>query len=61
MKVILEGNTEIRQFTVEQEGIYAWRSIYNSDKTWVFGLLIAGDWIDGQYEGFGPLTFTEVD
>lgn len=55
----MEGNLEIRQFVVEEDGYYAWRNKYNdlAGREWIFGMCYKGDKICGAYEGCGPVKF----
>lgn len=55
-KLNLIGDTEIKQFTVTVPGLYAFRRI-GMCSTWNLHVLNAGEKIDGQFEGCGPLEF----
>lgn len=63
--LMVTGDFEIRQFTVEIDGMYAWRSTLHTtaqkDSNWTIGRLVKGDKISGQHEGCGPIEFKTVD
>jgi hypothetical protein len=65
MKLTMVCPTPIRQFTVREAGLYAWRNLDTPkselDKAWFFGELQPGDKIEGQYEGTGPITWKTID
>lgn len=62
-QLVMRGNLLIRQFTVEEDGLYAWRRkdlpVAEKDNAWVFGVCKVGVVIDGQYEGCGPIHYSE--